>query len=54
LIRGVGNLIGGVLRHWSCAHPNFNGRLELPMYSVISHGIVRRRVRRIASTPYYG
>jgi len=54
LIRGVGNLIGGVLRQWSCARPNFNGRLELPMCAVISHGIVPRLVRQIASTPYYG
>jgi len=42
LIRGVGNLNGGVLRQWCCARPNFNGRLELPMRAVISHGIVPR------------
>jgi len=53
LIRGVGNLIGGVLRQWCCAHPNFNERLEVPMCAVISHGVVPRFGRRIASTPCY-
>jgi len=29
IVEGVGNLVGGVLRQWSCAHPDIGLRQEV-------------------------